>query len=112
MIIVVTIAMLACLAIGYLIGWIAHSDRADHARHEAAHPPAAAPRHAVTMPLRLKALAVPPDEWAGSYFPGPPAAVPQPPLGQLVRPGRSTDFIAKMKADTDRWIAANVGEAT
>lgn len=38
-------------------------------------------------------------------------AVEQPPLGELVHAGRTTDVIEKMRADTDRWLAARGLEA-
>lgn len=119
MIIVVAIAMLACMAIGVLIGWLLGSDR-----EPATDPPgpetrvgehvrSGPGRHAQTEPLRLKH--VPPTEAelagyyaaAASHFPGLAA---QPRLAELVDatpgPRRTTDFIDKVKADTDRWLAA------
>ena len=103
MILVIITAMGACLAIGYLIGWLIGSDRAE-AR---SYPPVAAP--VATQPLRLRLHPADPDTGEllalnaaeTARFPG--LAV-QPPLGQLVLP--VTDFIEKMRADTDRWLAA------
>lgn len=109
---VILTAMCACLAIGYLIGWLVASDR-----HEATeHPlPTAVGAHAQPQPLRLVLRRPEPDTGdliainaaETARFPGLDA---QPALGALVRaPGhdRAADFIARMRADTDRWIAAH-----
>lgn len=107
MILVIVTAMCACLAIGYLIGWLAHSDRAERAARQADYPPSAAPRHAQTMPLRLRHVAPGTDEMrALSAAAGFPALAAQPPLRELVHAARTTEVIEKMRADTDRWLAA------
>lgn len=126
-IIVTTIACFTCGVIGYFVGWITARDGRDPS-------PAPVPGEPLTVVTARESYDFweevrpgaharsSPRVTAGGGFPALPAAVPvitydpfrgyaavppgQPPLGELVQPGRTTDFIDKVRADTDRWLAA------
>ena len=108
MIILVTVAAcLFCGMIGCFVGYMIGADR------QPAPPPAPEPLTVVTAresydfweEVRPGSHArSSPRVTAGGGFPALPAA--QPPLRELVHAGRTTDVIEKMRADTDRWLAA------
>ena len=125
-ILVTTVACFVCGLIGYFVGWVTTVDRQER-RAEPVHD---GPGSIVTARES--------DEfWEGVYAGGHartsprvtaaggfPALAAQAPLRELVSvpgpgdpprdgavPGRATDFIEEMKANTDTWLAARGLEA-
>lgn len=114
-------ACCVCGVIGYFVGWVTTIDRQDRRAEPAPVIEAGsivtaresdefwegvyAGGHARTSPLRIGNMSDPVAlAREASYL-----AV-QAPLGELVQPHseRTTDFIERQRADTDRWIAANI----
>ena len=122
---VVMAAMLITGILGFYIGWLIGTDRTERAEAELAAQFAAIPapgRHRTAEPRQLPAApkAVSPSTERmfadlQAEVAAPTIPVQQLPLGQLVRPelhhrpGRATDFIEALEADTDRFIAAMGG---
>lgn len=131
MILVIVTACAACFAIGAYLGHVLTLDHREHAGYQAAYP---AGSHARSEPLRLSPIAIAADTAPATRAKGvtpstaelfallerdasvvtyetPPTSARgfvQPPLRELVQPGRTTDFIEQLEANTDRWIAANI----
>lgn len=115
MILVIVTACAACFAIGAYLGHVLTLDHREAAGYQAAYP---AGSHARSEPLRLSPVAITADTSPVIRAKGAAPSTAelfaalereaQPPLRELVKPGRTTDFIEELRADTDRWIAANI----
>jgi hypothetical protein len=122
---IVMAAMVVCLVAGGYIGWLIGSDRAEQADAEIAAQFAAIPAPGRHRTAELRRLPDAPKAAAPSTAAMfarleaevAPHTIPvhQLPIGQLVRPerqhrpGRATDFIQRLEADTDRFIATMNG---
>jgi hypothetical protein len=120
---IVMAAMIVTGILGFYIGYLIGTDRAERAAAEMAAQFAAVPapgRHRTAVPRQLPAAPKAVSPSTAVMFAELQAEVAAPtipvqqqlPIGQLVRPGgshrpgRATDFIEALEADTDRFIAA------